>query len=89
MDRTLRENVVFADHSLATDAVFAEVQLVSCRNVLIYFDRDLQNRALGLFSESLGNGGFLCLGAAESLSFSPHAADFDEFVQQQKVYRKR
>ncbi|EAA3799455.1 protein-glutamate O-methyltransferase CheR, partial [Salmonella enterica subsp. enterica] len=48
-DKSLRANVTFADHSLATDSVFAETHLVSCRNVLIYFNRDLQDRALGLF----------------------------------------
>ncbi len=58
-DKTLRRQVVFADHSLATDSVFAEVQLVSCRNVLIYFNRDLQDRALGLFQEALCLRGFL------------------------------
>ena len=52
-DKSLRERVVFSDHSLVTDAVFAEVQLISCRNVLIYFDRDLQDRAIGLFRDSL------------------------------------
>ena len=52
-DKALREHMVFSDHSLATDSVFAEVHLVSCRNVLIYFERDLQNRALGLFHEAL------------------------------------
>src|SRR3546814_16438116 len=48
-DKSLRERTVFAEHNLVTDQVFAEVHLVSCRNVLIYFDRDLQNRALGVF----------------------------------------
>ena len=62
--------IVFADHSLATDSVFAEVQLVSCRNVLIYFDRALQDRAIGLFRDSLCRKGFLGLGAKESLRFS-------------------
>jgi chemotaxis protein methyltransferase CheR len=61
---------VFADHSLATDSVFAETQLVSCRNVLIYFNRALQDRALGLFHESLCHRGFLGLGAKESIDFS-------------------
>ena len=52
-DKSLKENIVFSDHSLATDSVFAEVQLVSCRNVLIYFNRDLQDRAFGLFRDAL------------------------------------
>src|SRR5690606_10378256 len=58
-DKGLRQHMVFSDHSLATDSVFAEVHLVSCRNVLIYFERDLQNRALGLFREALCHRGFL------------------------------
>ena len=66
-------HIVFSDHSLATDSVFAEVQLVSCRNVLIYFNRELQDRALGLFREALCRKGFLGLGAKESLRFSAHA----------------
>ena len=61
-DKSLREHIVFSDHSLATDSVFAEMHFVSCRNVLIYFTRDLQERALGLFRESLGRQGFLGLG---------------------------
>ncbi len=68
--RSLRQRVVFSDHSLVTDAVFAEMHLISCRNVLIYFDRDLQDRAIGLFKDSLARKGFLGLGAKESLRFS-------------------
>ena len=69
-DKSLRKHVVFSDHSLVTDAVFAEMHLVSCRNVLIYFDRDLQDRALGFFKNSLARKGFLGLGSKESLRFS-------------------
>src|SRR5450432_1940762 len=79
-DRSLRKNVVFSDHSLATDSVFAEVQLVSCRNVLIYFDRSLQDRAIGLMKDALCRRGFLGLGSKESLMFSAHAAAFRDFV---------
>ncbi|MDR6214353.1 chemotaxis protein methyltransferase CheR [Paracidovorax wautersii] len=89
MDKSLRRHIVFSDHSLATDSVFAEVHLVSCRNVLIYFDRDLQDRALGLFHEALCHKGFLGLGSKESLRFSSHASDFDDFVPEDRVYRKR
>ncbi|MGC4002345.1 MAG: CheR family methyltransferase [Pirellulales bacterium] len=62
-DKTLRRQVVFSDHSLVSDSVFGEMHLVSCRNVLIYFERDLQDRAIGLFDESLTRKGFLGLGA--------------------------
>lgn len=88
-DRTLRRNVVFSDHSLVTDAVFGEMQLISCRNVMIYFDRKLRDRAIGLFSESLARKGFLGLGAKESLRFSRHASDFDDFVREEKIYQRR
>lgn len=84
----LRERIVFSDHSLATDAVFAEVQLVSCRNVLIYFDRTLQDRALGLFHEALTHKGFLGIGAKESVRFSSHAARFQEMAASDRIYRK-
>jgi chemotaxis protein methyltransferase CheR len=88
-DKSLREHMVFSDHSLATDSVFAEMQLVSCRNVLIYFERDLQDRALGLFRESLCHRGFLGLGSKESLRFSAEAEAFDDFVVADRIYRKK
>jgi chemotaxis protein methyltransferase CheR len=88
-DKSLRDHIVFSDHSLATDSVFAEVQLVSCRNVLIYFNRELQNRALGLFQDSLCRGGFLGIGSKESLRFSPKADGFVDFVREQKIFQRR
>jgi chemotaxis protein methyltransferase CheR len=88
-DRGLRKRVVFSDHSLVTDSVFAEVQLVSCRNVLIYFDRVVQDRAIGLFREALSRKGFLGLGSRESLRFSQHANAFSEFAQAARIYQKK
>ena len=88
-DRSLKKNVVFADHSLATDSVFSEVQLVSCRNVLIYFDQDLQKRAFDLFYESLSRRGFLGLGSKETLRFSKYDALFEQFAKDDKIYRKK
>ena len=87
-DRTLRKNVVFADHSLATDSVFAEVQLVSCRNVLIYFNHQLQDRALGLMTDALCRRGFLGLGARETLQFSAHKQAYQELLTQERWYQK-
>jgi chemotaxis protein methyltransferase CheR len=87
-DKSLRRRAVFSDHSLVTDAVFAEVHLVSCRNVLIYFDRPLQDRAIGLFKDALVRRGFLGLGAKESLRFSAHAAAFEEFAREERLYQK-
>jgi chemotaxis protein methyltransferase CheR len=88
-DPMLKRRMVFSDHSLATDNVFAEVQLVSCRNVLIYFNRDLQDRALGLFHEALCRRGFLGIGARETLRFSAHADRFIEFVRTDRIYQKK
>ncbi|MBL8267587.1 MAG: protein-glutamate O-methyltransferase CheR [Steroidobacter sp.] len=88
MAPTLKEHITFADHSLATDSIFSEVQLVSCRNVLIYFDRTLQDRALGLFHDSLCRRGFLCLGTKESVRFSAYAQNFAELSAEQRIYRR-
>lgn len=87
-DPTLCADVIFADHSLATDSVFAETQLVSCRNVLIYFNRQLQDRALGLFHESLSHRGFLGLGAKESIDFSAYSDRFDALARPERIFRK-
>ena len=86
-DKSLRDRAVFSDHSLVSDAVFAEVQLISCRNVLIYFDRDLQDRAVGLFKDSLASKGFLGLGSKESLRFSTHNSAFTEFDKPGHIYQ--
>lgn len=87
-DKSLRDAITFADHSLATDAVFSETQLVSCRNVLIYFNRKLQDRALGLFHESLSHRGFLGLGSKETLDFSAFADRFEPVSKPERIYRK-
>ncbi len=89
LDKSLRQHIVFSDHNLATDSVFAEVHLVSCRNVLIYFDRELQDRAVGLFREALVRKGFLGIGSKESLRFSTHADSFEELVREDRIFRRR
>jgi len=88
-DKSLRERVVFSDHSLVTDAVFSEMHLISCRNVMIYFDRDLQDRAIGLFRDSLPRNGFLGLGSKETLRFSAHTDAFSEFDRVERIYQRR
>jgi chemotaxis protein methyltransferase CheR len=88
MAAQLRDHITFADHSLATDSAFSEVQLISCRNVLIYFDRELQDRAIGLFRESLCHRGFLCLGTKEALRFSSYATSFEEVHGPERIFRK-
>jgi len=89
MDGSLKENITFANHNLATDNMFGEIHLVFCRNVLIYFNRELQNRALGLFTESLVHGGFLCLGTKETLDFSDVGGSFEAVDKKAKIYKKK
>jgi len=89
LDRRLRRAIVFSDHSLASDSAFAEVQLVSCRNVLIYFERELQDRALGVLRDALCHRGFLGLGAKETVRFSALAGAFTEFFPDVRIYQRR
>ncbi len=89
MDQSLKKNIVFADHNLATDGVFGEMNLIFCRNVLIYFDKNLQNRVFQLFYDSLADDGLLCLGSRESVKYSALASHFEDFDPNQKIYRKR
>ena len=88
LDSSLKTNVVFATHNLVTDEVFNEMQMISCRNVFIYFNKDLQNRVLRLFHESLCRGGFLCLGSKESLQFTDYEQEFEVLHKVGKIYRK-
>ncbi len=89
MDKSLKKRILFSDHNLATDGVFGEMNLIMCRNVLIYFDRDLQNRVFNLFRESLCDNGFLCLGSKESVRLSTHSGVFADVVKEEKIYQKR
>lgn len=86
---SLKSNIVFAAHNLAADKVFNEMQLISCRNVLIYFNKDLKNRVFELFYDSLCHSGILCLGTKESLRFSGHEDRYEEFAKDEKMYRKK
>ena len=88
-DKSFRQHIVFSDHSLATDSVFAEVQFVSCRNVLIYFNRELQDRAVGLFHDALCRKGFLGIGMKEALRFSSHAQSFTSVVYEDRIFQKQ
>jgi chemotaxis protein methyltransferase CheR len=88
VDRSLKKAILFSDHSLATDTAFAEVELVSCRNVLIYFERELQDRAIGVLRDSLCRKGFLGLGLKESLRFTVHADAFTEFAPDERIYQR-
>ncbi len=89
MDQTLKEKIVFADHNLVTDSVFGEMHLIVCRNVLIYFNKGLQNRVIGLFLDSLAEGGFLCLGSKESPDFTEYFDAFETVAGEEKIFRRK
>lgn len=88
MKDRLRERITFSYHNLVTDGVFGEMNLICCRNVLIYFDQTLQSRVLSLFADSLRHGGFLCLGNKETLRFSSVQSQFEAVDSKQRIYRK-
>ncbi|HEX3807074.1 MAG TPA: protein-glutamate O-methyltransferase CheR [Gaiellaceae bacterium] len=87
-DRTLTENVVWAPHNLVQDRAFNEFNLILCRNVMIYFDRPLQNRVHQLFHDSLGRLGILALGHKESIRFTGFEDRYEELDPLEKLYRK-
>jgi chemotaxis protein methyltransferase CheR len=89
MNQSLKKNIVWANHNLVTDSVFAEVNLILCRNVLIYFDKNLQNKVQTLFYNSLVNGGILCLGSKESLHYSDMHNAYLEIDKKQRIYKKK
>jgi len=89
MNQSLKKNIVWANHNLVTDSVFAEVHLILCRNVLIYFDNALQNKVQKLFYESLINGGILCLGTKEGLHFTDFSEKYTELDKKQRIFKKK
>ncbi len=84
----LKERITFSYHNLVSDGVFGEMNIICCRNVLIYFDKTLQDKVLGKFSESLRHGGFLCLGNRESLNFMAIKPLFAPVDKTQRIYQK-
>lgn len=89
IDVGLKKNIVFANHNLVTDSAFGEMQIIFCRNVLIYFERDLQDRVLKLFWDSLAPKGYLCLGTKETIRFSRYLDYFEIVDEYYKIYRKK
>jgi chemotaxis protein methyltransferase CheR len=84
----LKKNIVFAQHNLVTDGSFNEFHVILCRNVMIYFNKDLQNHVHGLLYDSLSMFGVLMLGTKESINFTRHAEQFDELDLINRIYRK-
>jgi chemotaxis protein methyltransferase CheR len=86
--RSLVENVVFAQHNLAMDRGFNDFNAILCRNVMIYFDKTLQDRVHTLFYESLETFGILALGHKESLNFTPFVDAYEDVDAAERIYRK-
>jgi chemotaxis protein methyltransferase CheR len=86
--KNLRDRITFANHNLVNDGFFAEINLVMCRNVMIYFDRNLQHRSLNLFYNSLVPSGFLVLGTEESLGYSDCDHQYESFEPKERIYRR-
>lgn len=87
-DQDLKRKMIVATHNLVSDRSFNEFQLVMCRNVLIYFDKDLQDKALKLFDDSLEKLGYLVLGSKETISFSSIAKKYKQVENKEKIWRK-
>lgn len=87
--KELRTNIVFSQHNLVTDRVFNEFQLIVCRNVLIYFNRELQRRVIRLFHDSLVPRGYLALGTKESLLYTDQQGYFEDICKKEKIYRRQ
>lgn len=87
-DDSLGKKIVVATHNLVVDRSFNEFQLILCRNVLIYFEKELQDKVIGLFDDSLERLGFLALGAKESLKFSPYTRNYLPLPGKEKIWRK-
>ncbi|SCC16503.1 MCP methyltransferase, CheR-type [Chitinophaga costaii] len=87
-NESLCRKVIFAPHNLVTDGSFNEFQLIICRNVLIYFNKDLQDKVLKLFSESLEQLGYLGLGSKETLKFTAEVHKFRQIDKREKIWRK-
>ena len=87
-DKTLRDNMVFAPHNLASDQSFNEFHLILCRNVLIYFNQELQNKVMNLFYDSLCTFGILGLGNKETMLFTDKQKNFEVVDRKEKVFIK-
>ncbi len=87
-NRKLKQNILLSVHNLVSDGAFNEFQLITCRNVLIYFDIELQIKVINLFYESLANFGFLCLGSKESIRNNELAKKFKIIDKKNNIYQK-
>lgn len=89
INERLKERITFANHNLVTDGVFGEMNLIMCRNVLIYFNNQLQDRVLELFLDSLSSRGVLCIGRRENVHFSSVNDFLIPLDLEERIYRKK
>lgn len=89
MEKSLKERIVFSNHNLSSDSAFGETHLVFCRNVLIYFNRELKERVLQIFDNSLVMGGLLCLGTRETLQFTEAEKRFSAVDAESRIFQKK
>jgi chemotaxis protein methyltransferase CheR len=87
-DRSLAANIVFSQHNLVNDGPFNTFDVILCRNVMIYFSQTLAHRVHDLLYRSLLPGGFLCLGSSETVQFTPHAAQYQQLLPEQRIFLK-
>ena len=87
IDKTLRNHILFSKHNLVTDGIFAEMELIMCKNVLIYFNKKLQNKVLKLFTDCLRPQGYLCLGQSETLDFTEVRGRYQVINEHLSIYQ--
>ena len=88
LDDDLKTKIIVSTHNLVSDRSFNEFQLIICRNVLIYFNKDLQDRVLDLFDSSLEQRGFLALGSKEQIKFAAIGKKYEQLDPKEKIWRK-
>ena len=86
-DEFLSKKMVFSQHNLVSDSSFNEFDLILCRNVLIYFNKDLQDRVLQLFDDSLAKSGYLALGSKETIRFTKVQKNYEQ-LRKEKIWKK-
>ena len=84
----IKQYITYTYHNLAQDGIFGEMNVIFCRNVLIYFDKKLQNKVFSLLLDSLRLGGYLCLGKSETISFSDIKDKLQPVDKSNKIYKK-
>ena len=88
LNKMIKKNIVLSNHNLVSDKSFNEFNLILCRNVLIYFNHQLQERVFELFHDSLAMFGYLALGTKESIMMSKHKNKYEVVDEKERIFRK-